>query len=109
MENFSPAEDLTQRSAPASLYSHDPPTHSITSAAPVLKVRVAGRITPTDFLVPSAKVTPWLTHLPSKYTLARVVTLTPPRVSVVMEGMRVGKGAILGERPLHSSVACRQC
>jgi len=26
------------------------------SGAPVLKVRVAGRMTPTDFLVPSARV-----------------------------------------------------
>jgi hypothetical protein len=40
------------------------------SGAPVLKVSVAGSTTPTDFLVPSGKVMPWLTHLPSKYTLA---------------------------------------
>src|SRR3954470_9572381 len=87
-EKRSPAPERTQRSVPPSRYSQLPPTHSITSGAPVLKVRVAGRITPTDFFVPSASCRPWLTHLPSKYTLARVVTLTPERVSVVM-GERV--------------------
>jgi hypothetical protein len=46
------------------------------SGAPVLKVRVEGKITPTDLLVPSAKVMLWLTHLPSKYTLAWGLTLT---------------------------------
>ena len=84
--NFSPAEDFTQASLPASLYSQPPATHSMISGAPVLKVRVAGRITPTDFLVPSASVMPWLTHLPSKYTLAWVVTLTLSIFSVVMSG-----------------------
>lgn len=66
MLNFSPAVDLTQASLPASLYSQAPATHSMISGAPVLKVRLAGKITPTDFLVPSAKVMPWLMHLPSK-------------------------------------------
>ena len=80
----SPAEDFTQSSLPASLYSQAPPTHSMISGAPVLKVRVDGRTTPTDFLVPSASVMPWLTHLPSKYTLAWVVTLTLSIFSVVM-------------------------
>src|SRR3954462_3035916 len=98
MENFSPADDLTQRSVPASLYSHDPPTHSMTSAAPVLKVRVAGRITPTDFFVPSARVMPWLTHLPSKYTLALVATEATASCSMVMEKEEAGgKPAILGD------------
>jgi hypothetical protein len=63
---MSPAPDFTQVSVPASLYSQAPATHSMISGAPVLKVRVAGRMTPTDFFVPSAKVMPWLTHLPSK-------------------------------------------
>jgi hypothetical protein len=36
------------------------------SGAPVLKVSVAGRMTPTLFFVPSANCTVWLTHLPSK-------------------------------------------
>ena len=36
------------------------------SGAPVLKVSVEGKITPTDFFVPSANMTVWLTHLPSK-------------------------------------------
>ena len=31
-----------------------------------LNPSVAGRMTPTDFLLPSARVMPWLTHLPSK-------------------------------------------
>ena len=62
----SPAPDFTQVSLPANLYSHEPATPSMISGAPVLKVKVAGRITPTDFFVPSAKVMPWLTHLPSK-------------------------------------------
>src|SRR3954463_2189356 len=96
-ENRSPADERTQRSVPARRYSQLPPTHSITSAAPVLKVRVAGRITPIDFFVPSASCRLWLTHLPSKYTLARVVTLTPEKVSVVM-GSRSGETRILGEQ-----------
>ncbi|MNW10915.1 hypothetical protein D3C71_2082370 [compost metagenome] len=54
------------------------------SAAAVPKVSVAGRTTPTDFFVPSARVKLWLTHLPSKYTLALVVRVTPAKVSVVM-------------------------
>ena len=89
--NFSPVTDLTQSLLPASLYSQAPPTHSMISGAPVLKVNVAGKITPTDFLVPSAKVMPWLTHLPSKYTLAWVVTLMLWIISVVMEGVFVIK------------------
>src|SRR3989338_5159844 len=84
--NCSPAEEFTQVSLPASLYSHDPATHSMISGAPVLNVSVAGSTTPTDFFVPSGKVMPWLTHLPSKYTLAWVVTDTPSIFSVVMEG-----------------------
>src|SRR5215210_8581553 len=55
------------------------------SGAPVLKVRLAGRITPTDFFVPSARVMPWLTHLPSKYTLALVATEATSSFSVVMK------------------------
>jgi hypothetical protein len=58
------------------------------SGAPVLKVSVDGRITPTDFLVPSASVRPWLTHLPSKYTFALVVTETFGRDSVVLMNRR---------------------
>jgi hypothetical protein len=33
-------------------------------------------------MLPSGKVTAWLTHLPSKYTLAVVLTDTPARVEV---------------------------
>ena len=66
MLNFSPALDFTQFSLPANLYSQLPAVHSMISGAPVLKVRVAGKTTPTDFFVPSAKVIPWLMHLPSK-------------------------------------------
>ncbi len=54
------------------------------SGTPVLKVKVAGKITPTDNLVPLAVVMAWLTHLPSKNTLALVVTLTASIFSVVM-------------------------
>jgi hypothetical protein len=54
------------------------------SAAPVLKVRVAGKTTPTDLRVPSGKVSWWLTHLPSKYTLAWVATDTPSMWVVVI-------------------------
>lgn len=54
------------------------------SGAPVPKVSVLGSTTPTDFLVPSAKVKLWLTHLPSKYTLAAVVRVTLGMVLVVM-------------------------
>src|SRR3989344_4220135 len=82
-----PAEGLTQASVPSSLYSQDPATHSMISGGPVLKVSVAGSTTPTDFLVPSANVMPWLTHLPSKYTLAWVVTDTPSIFSVVMSAL----------------------
>src|SRR3989344_8787123 len=85
--NLRPAEDLTQASGPSSLYSQDPATHSMISGAPVLKVSVAGSTTPTDFFVPSANVMPWLTHLPSKYTLAWVVTDTPSIFSVVMSAL----------------------
>src|SRR3954465_1038345 len=99
MLNFSPAPERTHRSPPASLYSQAPATHSMISGAPVLKVRVAGRITPTDFFVPSARVMPWLMHLPSKYTLALVATLLTSSCSVVMgKGGPGGKPAILGER-----------
>src|SRR3954463_1716307 len=103
-ENCSPADERTQRSVPARRYSQLPATHSITSGAPVLKVRVAGRITPMDFFVPSASCRLWLPHWPSKYTLARVVTLTPEKVSVVMGASRWGESRILGERPARSSV-----
>jgi hypothetical protein len=43
-------------------------------------------------LVPSAKVMPWLTHLPSKYTLAWVLTLTLSIFSVGMEVLKAEKG-----------------
>jgi hypothetical protein len=82
--NFSPAEDFTQACVPASWYSQLPATHSMISGAPVLNVKVAGKITPTDFLLPSAKVSWWLTHLPSKKTLAVVLTDTPSMWVVVM-------------------------
>lgn len=49
------------------------------------KVSSAGSTTPTDFFVPSGYVKLWLTHLPSKYTLALVVMDTPSIFSVVME------------------------
>ena len=58
---------------PANLTRQAPSTSSITSGAPVLKVSVDGRITPTLFLVPSASSMLCETHLPSKYTLARVL------------------------------------
>jgi hypothetical protein len=63
---LSPATDFFHSSLPSSLYSQAPPTHSMISAAAVPKVSVAGSTTPTDFLVPSARVKLWLTHLPSK-------------------------------------------
>jgi len=75
---------LTQSLLPSSLYSQKPATHSITSGAAVLKVRVAGKMTPTDSLVPLAVVMAWLMHLPSKNTLALVVMLTLSIFSVVM-------------------------
>ena len=89
MLNFSPGDDLTHASLPAILYSQAPPVHSMISGAPVLKVRVDGRITPTDFLVPSANVTPWLMHLPSKYTLAWVATVTLLNFSVTLRKFSV--------------------
>src|SRR6478672_5952801 len=102
--NFSPAEDFTQLSVPSSLYSHEPATHSMISGAPVLNVSVAGSTTPTDFFVPSGKVMPWLTHLPSKYTLAWVVTDTPSIFSVVMDALD-GLEETRDFRPGHSSPA----
>ena len=66
MLNLSPGPDFFHSSLPASLYSQAPPTHSMISAAPVLKVSVAGSTTPTLLLVPSASVKPCETHLPSK-------------------------------------------
>ena len=62
-----------------------PATVSMISGAPVLKVKAAGRITPTLLRVPSLNSTVWLTHLPSKYTLAWVVTDTPSMRWVVMD------------------------
>jgi hypothetical protein len=50
----------------------------------VLNVNVAGKMTPTDSLVPLAVVMAWLMHLPSKNTLALVVMLTLSIFSVVM-------------------------
>src|SRR3954465_5991061 len=88
MENFSPGPDFCHSLLPASLYSQEPATHSMISGAPVLKVRLAGRTTPTDFFVPSASVMAWLTHLPSKYTLALVATDTASNFSVVMGSFR---------------------
>src|SRR5205085_640858 len=104
--NFSPGPLFTQASLPANLYSQPPATHSMTSGAPVLKVSWAGRTTPTDFLVPSASVTVWLTHLPSKYTLALVLT-APERVWVVMEGgpARPGGDKLAGSRGKASILA----
>lgn len=84
MPNFSPGDDLIHSSVPASLYSQLPATHSMISGAPVLKVKEAGKMTPTDFLVPSGNEIPCETHLPSKYTLAWVVTETPSMVVVVI-------------------------
>jgi hypothetical protein len=62
------------------------------SAAAVPKVSSAGRTTPTDFLLPSASVRLWLTHLPSKYTLAWVLTLTLAMWEVLMV-LAVGSAA----------------
>src|SRR5687767_7062257 len=102
--NFSPGPLFCQLSLPASLYSQPPATHSMISGAPVLKVSWEGNTTPTDFFVPSARVTVWLTHLPSKYTLACAVTLAPSIFSVVIASGE--KGAILApvpERPVSAS------
>src|SRR5689334_5952626 len=84
MLNFWPGPEAIHSVVPASWYSQLPPAPSMISGAPVLKVRVEGRITPTDFLVPSASVRLWLTHLPSKYTLALVATAALLIVSVVV-------------------------
>jgi hypothetical protein len=51
----------------------------------VLKVNVAGKMTPTESLVPLAVVIAWLTHLPSKKTLACVWMDTPSMVWVGIE------------------------
>jgi hypothetical protein len=93
--NFSPALDLTQSLLPSNLYSQKPATHSMISGAPVLNVKVAGKITPTDNLLPLAVVMAWLTHLPSKNTLARVVMLTASIFSVVM-----GLTSVVSAKPL---------
>src|SRR3954449_6792166 len=84
--NFSPGPLWRHSSVPASLYSQLPATHSMISAAAVLKVSCEGSTTPTDLRVPSARVRLWLTHLPSKYTLAWVAMLAPPICEVVMAG-----------------------
>ena len=57
----------------------------MTSGAPVLKVNVAGKITPTESLVPLAVVMAWLMHFPSKKTLAWVWMDTPSMVWVDIE------------------------
>ena len=63
---------------------------------------VIGWCTVTSF-VPSGKVMPWLTHLPSKYTLAWVVTDTPSIFSVVMKRV-LGRG---GRPPWTRAVATK--
>jgi hypothetical protein len=51
---------------PGSRYSQAPATHSMVSGAAVPNTRLDASTTPTDFLLPSAMVSAWLTHLPSK-------------------------------------------
>ncbi len=51
----------------------------------MLKVNVAGKMTPTESLVPLAVVMAWLMHLPSKKTLAFVWMATPSMVWVGRE------------------------
>jgi len=65
MLNDSPSGQVFQ-SSPLSRYRQAPATVSMISAAPVLKVSADGRITPTDFFVPSASWIVCDTHLPSK-------------------------------------------
>ena len=84
----------------------------------VVVVVEGGMVTPTDFLVPSGKVMPWLTHLPSKYTLAAVVTDTPSIWVVVMgcamewsrgasrPGPDAGKPLILGQTAVVQHSFC---
>jgi uncharacterized membrane protein len=74
-------------SSSAGPFLNSPPT---AAGVVFVQVSVAGSTTPTDFLVPSGRVKPWLTHLPSKYTLALVVRRTPSMVSVVMKGNAKG-------------------
>ena len=54
------------------------------SGAAVPNTRLDASTTPTDFLLPSAMVNAWLTHLPSKYTLAAVETVAALRWVVLM-------------------------
>ena len=105
MENCSPSLHLTHSVESLSLYSHVPATHSMISAAPVPNVSsVSGpSTTPTLLLTPSAVTKLWLTHLPSKYTLAFVVRLTFSNVAVVI-AILLGCGLTLFVR-----VACCAC
>src|SRR5690606_6111247 len=50
----------------------------------VPKVSLAGSTTPTDLWLPSAVTKLWLTHFPSKYTLAAVCNSTPEYFSVML-------------------------
>src|SRR5690554_765085 len=54
------------------------------SGLPVPKVSFDGSTTPTDLWLPSAVTKLWLTHLPSKYTLAAVCSSTPENFSVML-------------------------
>ncbi len=56
MLNDSPAPQASQTSLPCNLYSQLPATHAMISGAPVLNVKVDGKTTPTDLLLPSASV-----------------------------------------------------
>ena len=61
-----PVVQVRHSAAPSRRTRQLPPTASMTSGAPVLKVRLAGRTTPTDLRLPSAGMRLWLMHLPSK-------------------------------------------
>src|SRR6478736_3912149 len=89
--NCSPGPLWSQASLPARRYSQPPAVHSMISGAPVLNVSCEGSTTPTDFFVPLASVTVWLTHLPSKYTLAWVETEAPSIFSVVIAWGKKGQ------------------
>jgi hypothetical protein len=79
------------------------------SGTPVLNTSDDGRITPTDFFVPSASITVCDTHLPSKKTLDFFMTETLSNWLLILFFLRVqfrGRHAGAGRHPVAFMFFC---
>ena len=68
------------------------------SAAPVLKVKLAGNTTPALFWLPSAAVKECEMQRPSKYTLALGFKFTLFKVGVVLMAVHFIVSKVVGDR-----------